>query len=141
MNRLLILIAATLPACSPCPAGEVASCLYFEARGEGRAGIEAVASVIVNRSQKSGHSLKATVMARKQFSCFNEGYTKPNPRNEQERQILAFCRQIEKDMIDGTFKPKGNWTHYYNPSLCSPSWGKGMTDVKVIGSHRFGVAK
>ena len=138
MNRLLILIAATLPACSlPCPAGEVADCLWHEARGEGRAGIEAVASVIVNRSQKSGHSLKATVMARKQFSCFNEGYTKPNPRNEQERQILAFCRQIEKDMIDGTFKPTTKADHYLRFD-CFPSWRKELKNQERIGNHIFG---
>ena len=137
MNRLLILLAATLPACSPCPAGEVASCLYFEARGEGRAGIEAVASVIVNRSQKSGHSLKATVMARKQFSCFNEGYTKPNPRNEQERAILAFCEGLERQMERGAFKTTTKADHYLRFD-CFPSWRKELKNQERIGNHIFG---
>ena len=137
MNRLLILIAATLPACSPCPAGIVADCLWHEARGEGREGIEAVASVIVNRSQKSGHSLKATVMARKQFSCFDNGLVRPNPRNELERAILAFCEGLERQMERGAFKPTTKADHYLRFD-CFPSWRKELKNQERVGSHIFG---
>jgi len=135
---LLLILLAEIPACSPCPAGVVADALWFEARGEDRAGLEAVASVIVNRSQKTGHSLKATVLARKQFSCFDNGWVKPNPRNEREREILAFCEGLERQMQSGTFKPKGNWTGYHTTAVC-PYWSKSMTEKKVIGNHLFGI--
>jgi spore germination cell wall hydrolase CwlJ-like protein len=27
--------------------------------------------------------------------------------------------------------------HYYNPSLCNPSWAKGSEVLAEIGQHRF----
>ena len=139
MNLKPFIIFAALSSCTPCPAGIVAETIWHEARGEGRQGLEAVASVIYNRSQNKRIPLEAVCLARKQFSCHNEGYTKPNPRNELERGILAFCEGLERQMMAGTFAPSGNWTHYFNPSLCSPDWGAGFTEQ--IGNHIFGVTK
>ena len=141
MNKtLLILTAVTVSRCAPCPAGVVADTLFAEARGEGRRGLEAVASVIFNRSQNKRMPLEAVCLARKQFSCWNEGYTKPNPRNELEEGILAFCEGLESQMFAGTFNPSGSWTHYHTLSV-RPNWSAGMKDKRVIGNHLFGVTK
>lgn len=137
-------IALLLNQCQPCPADVVSeshvvrNTLFAEARSEGRRGIEAVASVIQNRAERSGKSLEAVCLARRQFSCWNGGYYQPEPQNEQERQILAFCEGLESQMRAGKFKPLGNWTHYYNGSLCSPSWAGDLEEVETIGRHTFG---
>jgi N-acetylmuramoyl-L-alanine amidase len=140
MKARLLILAATLQSCSPCPAGVVADTLFCEARGEGRRGLEAVASVIFNRSQKRGYSLERTVLARKQFSCWNEGYTKPTPRNELERDILAFCEGIEEQMEGGTFRPTTKADHYLRFD-CFPSWRKDLRNQERIGAHLFGNCK
>ena len=139
-GKTLLLAAAMLSRCTPAPAGITADTLWHEARGEGRRGIEAVASVIYNRSQSKRMPLEAVCLARKQFSCWNEGYTKPRPRNELEGGILAFCEGLERQMKAGAFTPSVNSTHYHTLSV-RPDWSAGMKDKRVIGNHLFGVTK
>lgn len=141
MNKtILILALATVSRCAPCPAGVTADTLFKECRGESLQGQLAVASVIYNRSKASGKSLDAVCLARKQFSCWNNGYTKAKPRNEQERAILTRFEAWEKAMESGTFRPSGAWTHYHALTV-NPSWSLGMKQKKVIGNHVFGVTK
>lgn len=138
-GKILLLAAAMLSRCTPCPAGVVADTLWHEARGEGRQGLEAVASVIWNRSQNKRMPLEAVCFARKQFSCHNEGYTKPRPRNELERGVLAFCEGIERQMESGAFRPTVRATQYFAGK--KPYWYGDFRVEKVIGNHVFMVKK
>jgi spore germination cell wall hydrolase CwlJ-like protein len=141
MNKtLLILAAVTVSRCAPCPAGIVADTCFAEARGESKAGQIAVASVIYNRAQKSGKSLESVCLARRQFSCWNNGYRPVKVRNEQERAIIARFEAMEADMKAGKFKPSGVWSHYHALTV-NPVWSKGMKSRTVIGRHVFGVTK
>jgi len=118
--------------------GIIASTIWHEARGEGREGMLAVASVIWNRAQRDGKSLNAVCLAPKQFSCNNSGFTLAAPTNEREADILAFLEGIESQMLAGTFQPTTNATHYHTLNVM-PNWSAGMTDKKIIGKHLFGV--
>jgi len=119
-------------------AGVVANTIFLEARGESFRGQVAVATVIYNRHKRSGRTLEEVCLRRKQFSCWNLGYYQPAPKNPREKTVLGKLELVERDMRQGTFRPMGRWTRYYNPSLCSPSWGRTLTDTKTIGAHRFG---
>jgi N-acetylmuramoyl-L-alanine amidase len=130
--------AATLGACS---GGVVADTLFHECRGEPIEGQRAVASVIWNRAQVRNQSLEAVCLARKQFSCHNQGYRQAQPRNATERAILARFEAWEAVMLAGRWKPCGPWTHYFNPSLCNPAWAAGMSHRQRIGRHEFGKTK
>lgn len=114
----------------------IAATLWLEARGEGCDGIRAVASVIGNRAKKSGKTMAQECLRPKQFSCWN-GVKVSVPKNAKGK-VWEFCKATAKTMVNGTFKPTNNATHYYNPKLCSPKWGAKMTDVVIVGNHRFG---
>ncbi len=100
----------------------------------------AVASVIFNRAKGNPAKLETVCLAPKQFSCWNKGYTKPKPRNAQERAILAEFEGMEKAMKAGAFKPSGAWTHYHTLKV-RPAWSKWMKNRTVIGNHVFGNTK
>ena len=117
-------------------ADTIAATLWLEARGEGREGIQAVASVIANRAAKSGKTMAQECLKSKQFSCWNGA--KVAVPTKAKGEVWEFCKATAKTMVNGTFKPTNNATHYYNPKLCSPKWGAKMTDVVMIGRHRFG---
>lgn len=136
MKKTAIIILL-LNQCQPCPAGVTADCLFFECRGEPKAGQLAVASVILNRAQKSGKSLEAVCLAPKQFSCFNRGYTKANPRTGQEMAILAYFEALESQMKAGTFRPTTKATSYLRFD-CFPAWRKSLRNQERIGNHIFG---
>lgn len=128
--------------------GIVAETLWREARGEGRKGIEAVASVIWNRMKEKGISATAVCLEKGQFSCWkNERNVKeftPWGRhnllnmNPTEHEIWNYCVSLARVIVYGTFVPTLTANHYYNPSKCRPKWGRRMRCVKVIGNHRFG---
>lgn len=114
----------------------IAATLWHEARGEGCEGIKAVASVIVNRADNSGKSLVHECLRPKQFSCWNG--RKPSVPDNAKGKVWNYCLKIARQMCNDTFVPTIDATHYYNPSLCSPSWGRKMHDVTFIGQHKFG---
>ena len=140
MKKPVIILILALRSCQQCPAGITAETIFAEARGEGREGMIAVASVIWNRAHGNPEKLETVCMAPWQFSCWNLGYVPSEPRNELERGILKFLEGIESQMLDGRFQPLGTWDHYCRTD-CFPSWRAEMTNTKIIGEHIFGCCR
>lgn len=138
MKKIIIAILALVSSCAVAMTQQdiVASTLWHEARGEGKVGIDAVASVIYNRSAKSGRTLQGECLRPKQFSCWN-GKTPSIPANAKGK-VWEYCKKVAERLCDGSFVPTVSATHYYNPKLCNPSWARGMKNPTVIGRHRFG---
>lgn len=122
--------------------------LWREARGEGRKGIEAVASVIANRMRERNLSAMEVCLEKGQFSCWRSdevvtptsGFFRKDKSNlsAEESKVWDFCLRIAVALVNGRFTPRISANHYYNPSKCRPSWGRKMKSVTVIGRHRFG---
>lgn len=115
----------------------IACTLFFEASGESLLGKQAVASVIWNRHIERHLTLEQVCRQPRQFSCWNnrQGLPKVLPKGQAWKECLFLAQQ----MVDGEFRPAGVWNHYYAYKKCEPYWGKLMTDVEVIGNHKFGV--
>lgn len=109
----------------------IARTLYAEAEGESYEGKKAVASVIWNRAKSNIGNIVSVIKKPKQFSCWNSGTPKTG-----KGQAWKDCVSIAKEMSSGSFTPTTNANHYYNPSLCNPSWAKGKKGTD-IGHHRF----
>jgi N-acetylmuramoyl-L-alanine amidase len=133
-NNLIILFILLCSIASADETLDVAWTIYQEARGESYEGKLAVASVIYNRSFDRHLTLSQVCTQRLQFSCWNSRRTPKRVNSIGWKQ----CEQIAKSMTDKVFRPLNNWNHYYNPSLCNPSWGSKMKNVTVIGNHKFG---
>jgi spore germination cell wall hydrolase CwlJ-like protein len=121
----------------------LARTLWGEARGEGRAGMEAVACVILNRADKRErrwpNEVAKVCQQPKQFSCWN-----PDDPN------LARLQRV--DASDPTFKmalevagiavagmlpdPTGGANHYHTAAV-QPDWSEGEQPVATIGRHKF----
>lgn len=71
-------------------------------------------------------------------------YNSLDPKNRQvtEANYSKYGPAIKdaiKGMYEGTNVPeKPDATHYYNPSLVSPSWGSKLSGTKLEGNHRIG---
>ena len=114
----------------------VARTIYAEAGGEGLHGMRAVASVIVNRSERDRTNPAKVCLQPFQFSCWNNRPPKKLPDISAGRQ----AREIAQNVCDGMFDPIGPWTHYCRTD-CRPSWRAKMTRKAIIGNHVFGVLK
>jgi spore germination cell wall hydrolase CwlJ-like protein len=108
--------------------------IYHEARGEPLEGKIAVAHVTLNRLRKERKPVKEVILRPFQFSWANSKH--PPIRDYaafiecQKAAMLCFEERLEgKDL----FKVD----HYYNPDKANPSWANKMTEIAVIGNHRF----
>jgi spore germination cell wall hydrolase CwlJ-like protein len=126
----------------------LARTLWGEARGEGVAGMIAVAWSIRNRvddgKDKSWWGEGYTGVCQKpyQFSCWNKN--DPNyPFLSGARQIpfreLAQCRAAADQVMDGKVPdPTRGATHYYATSMAkAPTWSLGAKRTLTLGHHIF----
>lgn len=126
----------------------LARTLWGEARGEGVAGMEAVACVILNRvafaQMRGGYwwgtNIISVCQKPYQFSCWNR--SDPNYRRVQavtEKSDIHFATavRIARRAIAGTLEdPTGAATHYHTRDIL-PDWARGQEPSAVIGRHMF----
>lgn len=133
---LLLCLVCNVEAASTIPADvhAVAWTLYAEARGEGAKGLQAVATVIANRSAERGLSPAQVVRQPYQFECWNGRRIAGTGRGP----TWAQCRNLAARICDGTFQASEAWNHFFNPRKASPRWALAMNDRTRIGAHVFG---
>lgn len=125
----------------------LARTLWGEARGEGSAGMEAVACVILNRARIArklggywwGNDVIQVCHKPFQFSCWNKD--DPNYRQvaavDESNLYFATAKRIARRALAGTLSdPTMGATHYHAAGI-SPYWAKNKEPVAVIGHHIF----
>lgn len=125
----------------------LARTLYGEARGEGLAGQQAVANVVINRTalaHKHPHfgngTIESACKAPWQFSCWNsndpnvsiiENITVSDP-------VFAQCLQVAFDAANGLFEDNtGGATYYFAKGSPEPKWAVDKIPCASIGRHIF----
>jgi spore germination cell wall hydrolase CwlJ-like protein len=143
-------LPAPVPITDPDTLSEVevlARTLYGEARGEELAGIEAVASVILNRVAFArsrgrywwGNDIKSVCLKPAQFSCWNKA--DPNRKKllalSPRDPAYRLCKRIAKRAVAGDLPdPTEGATHYHTHAV-DPFWARGHVPVAEIGNHLF----
>ena len=114
----------------------IAITILAEARGEGEAGMYAVAAVIAQRAFERKRTPSAVCLKKWQFSCWN-GKTLKNLEHllkvPQADYALALAKNIK--LLSRDFVGYAN--HYHNNKIKLPYWAKGEKPVKTIGNHIF----
>ncbi|WP_417625332.1 cell wall hydrolase [Paremcibacter congregatus] len=125
----------------------LARTLYGEARGEELAGIEAVASVILNRvafARKRGRywwgsDVKGVCLKPAQFSCWNA-----NDPNRKKLLALSprdpayrLCKRIAHRAVAGDLCDQTDGATHYHTVAVDPYWARGHVPVAEIGNHLF----
>jgi spore germination cell wall hydrolase CwlJ-like protein len=117
----------------------VAMTILGEARGEGKAGMYAVATVINQRAINRNKTPKAVCLKAWQFSCWNKN--DPNRKklptllktHPMRHYAITLAQNIMK--LDRSYTK--NADHYINKHSRKPSWLRGAKPVRVIGNHAF----
>ena len=128
----------------PTTADLLARTLWGEARSEGVAGMQAVASVILHRAAHPGwwgHDVASVIMAPWQFSCW---LAEPVGELHALRMLTsadAYFRQAKAVAADALAGKLIDRTHgansYANLALCNPAWARGAVPTAIIGHHHF----
>ncbi len=121
--------------------------LWGEARGEGRAGMEAVACVILNRvriaEKKGGYwwggSIIEVCQKPYQFSCWNKdnpNYRKLLAADEDDPWFVA-AEGVASMALAGNMPDITNGATHYHAVGATPGWAYREKPVAVIGRHIF----
>jgi uncharacterized protein (TIGR02594 family) len=123
----------------------MARTLYGEARGEERPGIEAVASVIMNRfnSPRYPNTIAGVCLQPWQFSCWNRN--DPNRRKIVNLQPnadaeMAVCMAVAQEAASGLLADRTNGAlHFHAVGIARPSWVlRSLGAISMtIGRHVF----
>ena len=139
----------------------LARTLWGEARGEGTAGMQAVAHVILNRvkiaqektkvesfgtseqeRKKSywwGNNVIQVCQKPYQFSCWNRSdpnFRKLQALTEKDLYFATALRIARRVLIGATDDPTGGATHYHANNI-TPYWAVGEKPSAIIGRHIF----
>ncbi len=125
----------------------LARTIWGEARGEGCAGMAAVAAVIMNRVRVAksrggywwGSSIIAVCRKPWQFSCWNADDPNRDKMLALDGRDLYFATalRIARRAFYGALEdPTGGATHYHAAGM-TPSWSRNEKPVAVIGRHVF----
>jgi spore germination cell wall hydrolase CwlJ-like protein len=119
--------------------------VYQEAEGEPYQGKVAVAEVIWRRTAQkfmSNGTVIGTCLRRLQFSGWND-----NSPNRIRSMQVDTSDPVVNDCVHAWMEAERGSNlvpgclHYYNPSLCDPTWARGAVVVAEIGHHRFIIPK
>jgi spore germination cell wall hydrolase CwlJ-like protein len=114
---------------------------YYEARGEGRDGMEAVAQVVLNRVRHpafpksicgvvfQGAALRAGCQF--SFTCDGSMRGRVNPVAWDRARDVA-----SKALSGAVFAQVGNATHFHTTGV-SPGWRNALIQVSQVGHHLF----
>ncbi|MCK4564787.1 MAG: cell wall hydrolase [Verrucomicrobia bacterium] len=117
--------------------------LYAEARGEPFKGKMAVAAVIQTRARRSNIPMTEICLKDKQFSCWNnlkavpESYISGAGILPADIKARSDCYGIAWVLMSSA-REWNYLTHFYNPSIATPSWAGLLRGKRVIGNHVFG---
>lgn len=131
--------------------------VWGEARGEGDAGMLAVAWCIRNRAELDlfsdgkpdwwGEGVGGVCLARRQYSCWDDHNRAKLLAVPGDSPVAVQAQAAVRAVLDGLVPDPtrngavsrlGGATHYYAPSLVpAPSWAKGRPRLCRIGGHDF----
>jgi spore germination cell wall hydrolase CwlJ-like protein len=110
----------------------IAQTLLGEARGEGEAGMYAVACVIQRRVINRGMTAHKVCLQSKQFSCWNDG--KESNSLDTTQGIYAKYLAINLHRLQLSYVKDAD---HYCTLRTHNYWTKGRKPVAVIGNHKF----
>lgn len=120
----------------------LARTIWGEARGEGSAGMQAVANVVMNRVRRGGWWGGTVIdVCQKpfQFSCWNAG--DPNRAlcmavDDSDLQFSTALR-LARRALCGVLPDITAGADHYHAAGIYPYWSRGQRPVAVIGNHIF----
>ena len=125
----------------------LARTLWGEARGEGTAGMKAVACVILNRVKVAqargsywwGNNIIQVCQKPYQFSCWNR--SDPNFRKLQAVDssdlYFATAQRMARRALSGALADITDGSTHYHAVGITPYWTKNETPVTTLGRHIF----
>ena len=135
------------------PLDDAITCLsrtiYWETRGEGAAGMEAVANVVMNRLGHKGFPNTICDVVRQgheQGACQFSWWCDGRSDDAEEEKSYAIAKEISRKALNRQLTDRTGGAMYFHQRKVSPGWSAEYIKTVEIGEHIFykphgGVAK
>lgn len=118
----------------------LARTIYWEARGDGKGSMEAIASLVMNRVGHEGFPSTVCGVVKQgkehgacQFSWWCDG----RPDSAQEEKSYERAKEIARQAINGQLKDPTGGALYFHHKGSAPDWARKYIKTAEIGDHVF----
>jgi spore germination cell wall hydrolase CwlJ-like protein len=118
----------------------LARTIYWEAKGEGDAGMRAVANVVVNRLRHKGFPKTICGVVKQgheQGSCQFSWWCDGQPDNVEEQVPYTLAKEIARKALNRQLDDRTDGALYYHHQALTPSWSKQYIRTVQVGGHVF----
>jgi len=135
------------------PLNDAITCLsrtiYWEARGDGTAGMEAIANVVMNRLGHEGFSntiCEVVKQGREQGACQFSWWCDGRSDDAEEDESYAIAKEIARKALNRQLTDRTGGALYFHQRKANPSWSNEYIKTVEVGEVVFykphgGVAK
>ena len=117
----------------------LARTIYWEAKGEGDAGMQAVANVVMNRLRHTGFPKTlcgVVTQGHEQGACQFSWWCDGKQDNAEEQVPYTLAKEIARKALNRQLADRTDGALYYHQGV-PPSWAKQYLKTVQIGRHVF----
>jgi spore germination cell wall hydrolase CwlJ-like protein len=118
----------------------LARTIYWEAKGEGVAGMEAVANVVMNRLGHEGFPntiCKVVMQGQEQSTCQFSWWCDSRMDAAEEEKSYAIAMEIARKALNQQLTDRTHGALYFHHEKVTPSWSAEYTKTVKVGEHVF----
>ena len=118
----------------------LARTMYWEAKGEGEAGMHAVANVVMNRLRHAGFPKTICGVVKQgheQGTCQFSWWCDGQPDSVEEQQPYTLAKEIARKAHNRQLDDRTGGALYYHHQGLTPDWSKQYIRTVEIGGHVF----
>ena len=118
----------------------LARTIYWEARGEDDAAMQAIANVVMNRLAHEGFPKTicgVVKQGKEQGSCQFSWWCDGRPDHAQDEAPYARAKEIARKVLNGQLGDRTHGAFYFHHQRLRPSWAKEYIRTGKVGEHFF----
>ena len=118
----------------------LARTIYWEAKGEGDTGMQAIANVVMNRLGHEGFPNTVCGVAKQgqeQGSCQFSWWCDGRPDDVEEEEPYTHAKEIARKALNRQLNDQTDGALYFHHQQVTPSWAEGYSKTAEIGEHVF----
>jgi spore germination cell wall hydrolase CwlJ-like protein len=118
----------------------LARTIYWEAKGEGTAGMEAIANVVMNRLGHKGFPdtiCDVVTQGRERGSCQFSWWCDGRSDDAQEEKAYALAKEIARKALNRELADRTSGALYFHHRKMKPNWAAKYIKTVEVGEHLF----
>ncbi len=114
--------------------------IYWEARGDGAAGMEAIANVVLNRLGHEGFPntiCEVVRQGREEGACQFSWWCDGRSDDAEEDEAYAIAKEIARKALNRQLTDRTGGALYFHQRELTPSWSAEYIKTAEVGEHVF----